>query len=211
MLKILKLATYPLLLLFLTINTHSLYKSAIGVVLHSKLYLWVAVGIAIYFVVRQVLRLNLDFLETFTHEIIHAVVSIIFLHKIVSITINEKEGEIIHRGKNGSRNVFISLAPYCIPIYTFAFLLLRLIVIGKFLWVIDILVGLTTGFHGCAIRRQIGTHQNDIQNCGILFSFLFICAFILFNTSIILWSIKNGIGGAVLCWWENLMYLTKTL
>jgi hypothetical protein len=73
----------------------------------------------------------------------------------------------------------------------------------KFVMTFDILIGITVGFHFMAMKRDFGTRQPDIKNCGIVFSYLFIWTFILFHVSIIIWSIPDGIGAAFVNWWKD--------
>jgi hypothetical protein len=73
-------------------------------------------------------------------------------------------------------------------------------------WFFDMLIGLTVGFHFVAMIKDISPHQTDIKECGYVFSYLFITAFLLFNASIILWSIQGGIGAAFAKWWDNALF-----
>ncbi|MCL1893990.1 MAG: hypothetical protein FWG02_07135 [Holophagaceae bacterium] len=207
--KLLKLASIPILLVFLAINIHSLYKSAIGVVLQFKIYLWFVVGFALYCIVRRFIKKNLDFLETFTHELIHTVIGLLFFHQIDKFNATSRNGEVIYHGGKRAGNIFILLAPYCLPIYPIIFLLFRFAIAPEYIWLINIVTGITTAFHAFAFKRDIHFRQPDIQNAGVLFSLIFIWTFLSFFTSIILWSVQSGLGGAFVHWWKNSVSLVK--
>lgn len=206
--RLLKSTFYPLLVVFLAINTHSFYRSIAGVVTHYKVCLWFVLGVAIYYIARRFVKTNLSFFEIFTHELIHSIVAIVFLRRIRKFVVGENEGVVYHSGKN-SNNVFIALAPYCFPLYSIVLLIIKIAIVGKFIWMFDILIGFTVGFHGSAFWKEISPHQSDITRSGILFSYLFIWAFLLFFASIILWSIQGSIGGALIQWWKNLVSLAN--
>lgn len=207
MLKLLKIISYPLLILFLVFNTYSVYKAVIWGLLHPKVYLWFAIGFLSYLVLKGLLRKNHNFLETFTHELTHTIVGLVFFQKIHSFQATDSKGGAIYHSGKFKKNVFISLAPYCLPIYTFALLIIRLWIASKFLWIFELLIGLTVGFHIITIKKQIGRYQSDIQDCGIFFSYLFIWAFIMLNLALIIWSMRSGIDGAIIKWWQNLVYV----
>jgi hypothetical protein len=90
-------------------------------------------------------------------------------------------------------DIFISLAPYCLPIYTYAFLLLRILGAQKQLMWFDIFTGFTVAFHAACFAKQTRNYQTDIQQHGYLKSYLFIAVFWLFNATIILLSIRKDI------------------
>jgi hypothetical protein len=211
MFKFLKIISYPFIILFLLFSTYCLYNAISWAVMHSKIYLWFIIGFGTYIMLKGVLQKNLDFLETFTHELTHTIVGLVFFQKIHSFhATNGEGGAISHSGKM-TDNPFILLAPYCLPVYTFALLILRLWITSKALWIIDLLIGLTFGFHAIAMKKQIGRFQPDIQYHGIFFSYLFIGAFILFHSALIIWSMRSGIDCALAHWLNCFVYVWKIL
>jgi hypothetical protein len=198
-------------MLFLAFNAYCVYKSGNWAVMHHKVYMWFAIGFVAYLILKGLLRKNLDFLETFTHELTHTIVGLSFFQKIHSFQATNGEGGVIYHSGKMQNNVFIALAPYCLPIYTFALLIIRLWVESKSLWIIDILIGLTVGFHFCTIKKDLSQSQPDIHGCGEIFSYLFIWAFILFHLTLIIWSLRNGIDGAFVHWWNNLIYVYENI
>jgi len=211
MFLILKFISYPILLIFLAVNAYCVYKAGTDIIQYYKAYLWFAVGIATYFVIKPLFRKNLSFLETFTHELTHTIVGLIFFQRIHSFTATDGEGGVMkHSGKH-TNNVFIALAPYFLPIFTFTLLLFRIMVKTEYLQFFDVLIGLSVAFHFVAMIKDIRPNQSDIKTCGYVFSYLFISAFLLFNTSIILWSIQNGISVAFVNWWDNAVFWAGNL
>ncbi len=209
MFKFLKIISYPLITLFSLFSIYCLYNAISWAVMHPKAYLWFIIGFVAYIVLKGLLQKNLDFLETFTHELTHTIVVLAFFQKIhLFHATNGEGGAISHSGKM-TNNPFILLAPYCLPVYTFALLILRLWITIKALWIIDLLIGLTFGFHAIAMKKQIGRFQPDIQYYGIFFSCLFIVAFILFHLILIIWSMRSGIDGALAHWLNNFVYVWK--
>jgi hypothetical protein len=178
---------------------------------HYKSYIWFTAGVAAYLALRRLFRQNIVFLETFTHELTHTVAGLMLFQRIDSFTATNGGGGVIEHSGRHSNNFLISLAPYCLPIFTFFLLLFKYMIAAKSLWVFDVLTGLTAGFHFVAMVKDIGPHQTDIQECGYLFSYLFIFAFLLFNASIILWAVEYGIGRAFVNWWENAAFCFKNL
>jgi NHS family xanthosine MFS transporter len=81
-----------------------------------------------------------------------------------------------HSGGLRFGTVFISLAPYCLPLFTYPLLFLRELGATNSLYIFDIMIGVVTAFHIGCFRRQIGLHQTDITGVGVFRSALFIVA-----------------------------------
>jgi hypothetical protein len=133
-----------------------------------------------------------DWFQTFTHELTHTVVAILFFRKIHGFHADEKGGVMYHSGGRFG-DIFISLAPYCFPIFTYIFLFLRIFSAENHILWFDVFVGFTLAFHISCFTKQTGNHQTDIQRNGYFKSYLFIAVFGLFNASIILLCIPKGI------------------
>jgi hypothetical protein len=162
-----------------------------------KLYLWFGIGVVAYIVLKQlrILRKNAEWFETQTHEWTHTIVALMFGQKIHSVSAGEGEGVVYHSGRF-SRNIFISLAPYCLPVYSYAFCVLRLLSAKRTLHIFDLLIGFTLVFHLVAFKKQTKSYQPDIREFGLPVSYIFIAAFLFFNLTIILLTIRTGIGSA---------------
>ena len=136
-------------------------------------------------------------MQTFSHELTHTIVGLMFGRKIHSFkATNDEGGEMWHSG-NRFGGIFIALAPYCLPIFTYAFLLLRIIGASNQLMWFDIFIGFTLAFHVVCFAKQTRNYQTDIQQHGYFKSYLFIALFLLFNATVILLSIRKGIVGSV--------------
>lgn len=196
--KYLKYLIYPVMLLLLALAVAEFFPALTFAFKHLALYQWMLYGMMAYFIIRkfEFFAKNELWLQTTSHEATHAIVGLMFFHKIHSLQANEDHGVVYHSGR-GFGNIFISLAPYCLPIATFAFLLLRIMAANKMLHVFDLFIGFTLAFHIVCFWKQTRLDQPDIQGKGTLRSIIFISTALLFNGTLILLSIRMGIMGAV--------------
>lgn len=158
-----------------------------------QLYQWTAIGIILFLVVKRFLKENLMWFETFTHELTHTLIAILFFRKIHSFEAKNNSGQIMTSG-NDNTLVFVDLAPYCLPIYTFILLAIRSICYSPFLWCIDIIIGISIAFHINTFKKQIGNYQTDINKRPLYFSYTYITTVLLFNLCVVIvsyWSTKN--------------------
>lgn len=177
-----------------------------------KIYQWFLYGAGAYFIIRLIpsVRKNETWLQTFSHELSHTIVGMIFFRKIHSFNVEDKgTGVITHSGKRRIGSTFISLAPYCFPIFTYAFMLLRLLGSTESMYIFDLFIGFTAAFHFVCFWKQTRPYQTDLQKVGYFHSYLFIATWRLFNATIILLCIKTGIADAVTYifpkYWETLV------
>lgn len=168
---------------------------------HLEVYQWLIYGFLLYFILRRIgfFTRNERWLQVTSHETTHAIVGMMFFHKIHSLEAKDSHGTVSHSGRNFG-GIFISLAPYCLPVITYVLLLLRLIGASRSLYVFDLLVGFTLGFYVLCFFQQISPSQDDLQRHGVMKSFLFIFVSWFFNATIILLSIRKGI-------WEAFIYI----
>ncbi|MBP5386991.1 MAG: M50 family metallopeptidase [Prevotella sp.] len=158
-----------------------------------EMYQWTGIGIVVYVLARGLLRKNLSWLEVFSHELTHTVVSMMLFRKIHSFRAGDQSGEVSTSGSSYNR-VFVTLAPYCLPIFTYFFLLFRQLIKANGFWLYDIFIGVTIGFHAICFKTQTGNFQPDIRSFPLPFSYLYIFTALLFNINTILvsyWSSKN--------------------
>jgi hypothetical protein len=194
--KLLKILSYPLLAVFLLLNSYRFYETILWAWKVYAIFKWLALGILAYFILRFVFKKNETWLQTQTHEWTHVFVALLFGHKIHYSYAQEGSGEMSHSGRFGS--IFILLAPYCLPIFTYFFLFLRLLSAHEQLFIFDIIIGFTLAFHLVCFKKQTGFHQTDIIRTGKFISVLFIASFLLFNLTIVLLSIKKGVYEAMI-------------
>ncbi len=150
------------------------------------LYKWMAAGIGIYALLHRFINKNITWLETFSHELTHIVVALMFMRRVHSFQAGEGSGEVSTSGSGHLSTVPQALAPYCLPIFTYVALLLRCIIADEALWIFDILLGITVAFHFYCFKSQTGSHQPDINQFPLLFSYAYIHTFQAFNLLVLL-------------------------
>ncbi|MFI3331544.1 MAG: M50 family metallopeptidase [Rikenellaceae bacterium] len=216
-----KFISYLLILIALTLSIIEFIPTITWGYSHLSTYYWMLYGMGGYFLMHLILfRRNIKWMQTFAHELSHTLVSLMFLRKIHSFHVEEGTGAIVHSGRRRFGDIFISLAPYCLPYFTFLFIFLRIVGASNMLYIFDLLIGFSFAFHLSCFWRQTGSYQTDIQQHGLIRSYLFIAAALIFNTTIILLSIRLGIVKAV-CYlmpqywheilkaWDMILSLTK--
>jgi hypothetical protein len=150
--------------------------------------------------------------ETFEHELTHAVAALMFFRRVTGFVVKRKGGTVSYQEGFGGRlaNDFIGLAPYILPLFT------ALSVVGRFFvpatwfpWY-DGWIGLTFGYHiwssieetgGAWTKRKFvsaGTGevtQTDIARRGFIYSAIFIAAFSLAIHGALIAVLVKGTGG----------------
>lgn len=170
--------TLAILNVFNAGNTGSIWKSPEMVLFFTGLGLWSA-----YFLLfRQPTRVYV-----FGHELTHALFVILFFGKVGGFKVNEDSGYIL----SNKTNVWISLSPYFVPIYTlFSLSLLALINWAVPIpWIDRILffsTGITWGFHLTFTLLMIQRGQSDLEENGLFFSLVLIYLLNLLQISFLL-------------------------
>lgn len=192
--KIIRIIYYPFIILCLALTAIGFYD-VVSMTTHIiDKYKWFGLGILIYIVLRRLsfFAKNEEWMQTFSHELSHTIVSLLFFRKISAFHAEEKSGFIYHTtGRFG--DIFIALAPYCLPLFTYIFLLMRLMSSENSLYIFDIFIGFTTAFHALCFWKETRPYQTDISGQGYTRSYLFIATALFFNASIIILSINKGI------------------
>ena len=85
-----------------------------------------------------------------------------------------------------------TLAPYMLPYLTFLLLFFRLIIKNESLPIIDVIIGFSLMFYFFCWKKDTRLDQSDIQLCGAFLSYLYIITFVLFNISLIIYSVSGG-------------------
>ena len=212
--KIVQAVTLILLVIVLLPVIKEFWLTFKWMTLHLKPYMWFFIGFGAYFVLMLIppVKKNEDILQITSHEITHLIVALLFFKKIISREVTKEGGVVWYSGRKYGE-LFISLAPYTLPIFTFFFLLLRIIGAWESLYIFDVLIGFTLAFHCLCFIKQTRPYQTDISSNGYLLSYLFIVCFLLFNMTIILLSIRKGIIKANLDlfpnYWKDLLEIFK--
>lgn len=175
---------------------HICFTNDAGTVMAKlSLYKWAALGASVYTILHIFIHKNIKWLETFSHEMTHVVVSLLFLRDIRAMNVrSEGGGEAITAGK-AFASAPISLAPYCLPLFTYILLFLRPLISEEPtpMMIFDTLIGLSIGFHAHCFASQTRPYQTDITRYGI-FSVFYILTFLLFNANTIIvsfWQHQN--------------------
>ena len=88
----------------------------------------------------------------------------------------------------------ITLAPYCVPLFTLVLLPWRFTTGNPYyLAAIDILIGFSYAFHVCCWIRQTRLHQTDITGPGTVRSILVIAIFHILNFCLIVLTPSSGV------------------
>ena len=193
-----------LALLFLGVLITSLFKNTIFMSTRSGLdwhytgnYLGLAAGALSYILITVVLRKlrggqNLDWFMKFTHELTHTLAVVALFGKISEFVVRGYECYVRYRvNRWGIGELSISLAPYCIPIYTFMLFPFRLAGDADYMILFDALIGLSYAFHVHTFIKQTHTYQSDITSSGIARSVVYI-SFVHFAVLALILAIPKG-------------------
>lgn len=182
LLGILLLLTIPYALQILGII---ILPKHIGIFRQLAIYQWVGVGILVFAIIHAVIKKNMTWLETFSHELTHIVVAFLFLRRVHSFHAEEKSGVVYTSGEHEYGLAPMALAPYCLPIFTYLLLSIRCLMDFHGMWIYDILIGMTICFHFFCFKNQTGNYQPDINQYPLSFSYLYIVTALLINFCII--------------------------
>ena len=159
-----------------------------------RVYRWFILGMIAYFsfmgITNAFFDQNLKFFRTFTHELIHAIFTILSLKRVRAFQATSHQGGEIH--VVGGGNMLILLSPYCIPIFTIALLLLKPLFQVQFAPYIEFAVGLSYFFHLHTNWLQTSLRQTDITKYPLLTSYSFIWLFHFLWVGIVFLSFQKG-------------------
>lgn len=208
-----------LAVLFLGVLITSLGKNAVDICVrvgfawrHTGNYVGLIAGFVGYALFATMLRLlkmnhNLDWAMKFSHELTHTLVALLFFRKIHEFVVKGRECYARYDNR-GIGYVPITLAPYCIPIYTFMIFPFRFAGDAHYMIVFDALIAFTYAFHINAFIKQTRPTQDDIENCGLARSVAFISLAHLAVLSLILATPKGGVLKAIgRVFWEYPLHI----
>ena len=145
---------------------------------HDGSYVGLFAGFAAYLLILPFMQIprmkhNMNWFMKFTHELTHTLVAVCFFAKIREFVVKDRECYVSYKaGPVGY--VPITLAPYCIPIYTFMLFPFRFAGDSQYMIVFDFLIALSYAFHVHSFIRQTRRSQPDIKGCGLARSATFI-------------------------------------
>ena len=102
----------------------------------------------------------------------------------------------------GNSNIFISLAPYTLPILTYLTLAIASVMPSSVKWPL-ILVGFTFFLHMHAFKVQTRLDQPDLQESGIFRSVVFIATVLPMNVAIILYSVGSKLWPGIVTYFTS--------
>lgn len=167
-------------------------------------YLWMGVGFIVYIIFHKFFfRKNIDIMQTMSHEGAHMLIGALFLRRKI-YQFNAKSADSLSYGDNtlgfvsSSRkgnyiSIMSTLAPYMLPYLTFLLLLFRLMIKNDCLPIVDVIIGFSLMFYIFCWKKDTRSDQSDIRLCGVFLSYLYIATFLLFNISLIIYSVSGGI------------------
>lgn len=167
-------------------------------------YMWMALGIVVFMAIRYLIlklhwpfrrgrgKANLELTETFMHEFTHQFVALLLGRRLHSFHAEQYSGSVTTSGNEHTR-LFVTLAPYCLPLLTLLLVAERVMIKPEWLWLHDMFIGLTVGFHGVCFYKDTRSDQPDIKQFPLYFAYLYIVTFLLLNITITLVSIGRNL------------------
>ncbi len=138
---------------------------------------WFFNGVLIYSVSYVLfLKKHMEFLETFEHELAHAITGAFFFNKVQFFgATSVGYGAVI---TSREPNTIILLAPYFLPVFTLPLIFVRPF-ISSFAYfpVLDFTIGMTVAFHFIGVIKEFKAHQSDVQRVGMTISYLLVIFF----------------------------------
>ena len=159
----------------------ALWLERISFLQEWETFLPVEIGAAIYLLLRIILfflRRNLEFWETFCHELNHTVFALLSFRRGESFFAHAENGGRVTF--SGTPNPAIALAPYSFPLFAFCAASLSCLLIPEAKFVVQVSVGFFLAFHLGSVFRDARPRQTDLQIYGYLFSYSAILFFNLF-------------------------------
>ena len=156
---------------------YTLIKSLLHfTVLAGNQYIPFWIGILCYIVFQIILYKPMK-TYVFGHELSHAIAGILSGAKIKKFNIGEKSGSVALT----KDNIWITLAPYFFPIYTFAIMIIYISLgwftnIKQFYGYFLFLVGFSIAFHIALTIYILSIEQPDLRIYGTFFSYVVIFA-----------------------------------
>ncbi|MBR5781296.1 MAG: hypothetical protein IKY27_04860 [Bacteroidales bacterium] len=224
--KFRRFITVFLLIIGLIIAAFEFYRTIVFAVnasmsdLYSG-YLWMGVGFIIYLIFHKFFfRKNIDIMQTMSHEGAHMLIGALFLRRKIyqfnakssdSLSYGDNTLGFVSSSRNSNRiNILSTLAPYMLPYLTFVLLLFRLMIKNECLPIIDVVIGFSLMFYFLCWKKDTRRDQSDIRLCGVFLSYLYIATFLLFNISLIIYSVSGGISDPMNIFGAIGHYFTQT-
>jgi len=165
------------------------------VLVNTNSYKFLLFGLIGYFILTRIkyriISDNIRWFRVFSHEITHVVFSVLTFNRIEGFQATRDNGGMVKY--HGKGNLLISLSPYCFPLFTIVFLILKQLVSFEFIHIFDFFIGFSYTFHLHTFFIQARTYQPDIYENGYFQSYSFILFFNLFFIGLFTLEILYGL------------------
>lgn len=186
------------LLIFLFLLFKSFNDVYTVVISSYERYLYFAGGCVLMFLIDRFTSKNNQVLKILHHENTHFFVNMITFRKILMMRVDTNGGVVSSVGSKWMLEA-VSLAPYCFPFAAYIVMAFGYFFANDMSNVYAVIVGVAYAFHLLCIKSDfgpwpmMGRGQSDINQYPLIFSYLYILCFWLFNTMIVLLSVRNDI------------------
>ena len=190
-----------LLLSFLLLLLVSLDEVGQVVISNYERYLYFIGGGVFVFIIDRYASKNNRVLKTYHHESTHMFVNLITFRKVLMMKVDTNGGVVSSVGNNWMLEA-VSLSPYCFPLAAYVVMIFGYFFANDMSYVYAVILGVAYAFHLLCIKEDfgpwpiLGRHQPDINQYPLLFSYLYIFCFWLFNTYIVLLSVRRDVFAA---------------
>lgn len=172
-----------------------------------KRYLYFLGGCLLMFLVDRYTSKNNQVLKTLHHESTHVFFNLITFRKVLMMKV-DMDGGVVSSAGNKWMLEAVSLSPYCFPLFAYIVMVFGYFFANDMFQVYAVILGVAYAFHLLCIKEDfgpwpiVGRHQPDICQYPLLFSYLYILCFWLFNTCIILLSVRRDFVSAYSFMWN---------
>ncbi len=160
-------------------------------------YFWFLMGFVVMLLLNAVNRRNREIFMKTHHELTHMVLGFITFKEIHRMKVEKQRGSVVVSGNNVLIET-VTLAPYCLPLLAYVVMIFGFFFARDMSYAFYIFLGMAYMFHLLCIKfdfksfKDMGRSQEDINQFPLLFSYSYILCFWLFNTMIILVTIRNN-------------------
>jgi len=177
--KIINFLKYPIAFIFafLTIKLLKLlFEMVINFYNHSTNYQNFFIGMTIYWVLWIIIfnQKRDNWFLTIEHELTHTLFALLTFHKIIDFKATGNRGGYMRFSGIGGGNWLITIAPYFFPTFSMVVIAFIYISESKFYPILTLILGYSTLYHIHSTYQEITLQQPDIQEVGLIFSFLFL-------------------------------------
>ena len=149
---------------------------------------WALIGFAAYVFLYPLIRTrNLHFIEIFEHELAHMITDLSVFRRLQEFRVNPEENKscVAHTPSTGipGMGCLTTLAPYFLATFTIPLLAVRFITPENLVPALDVVIGVSLGFHFVALFYEFRPRQTDLQKQTMPFA---IVITVLLNTILVI-------------------------